>query len=70
MQLLIFILAAFGLGFWFSRSRAADRLTEGAQGLTSRLRRKPSTKPEKAVVEAEGSTVKKPVDSSSTTPID
>jgi hypothetical protein len=43
MQLLIFVLAAFGLGYWFSRSRAADRLTEGTKNLTGRLRRKPSS---------------------------
>lgn len=42
MQLLVIVLAAFGLGFWFSRSRAADRLSEGTQGLAKRLRRKPS----------------------------
>jgi hypothetical protein len=58
MQLLIFVLAAFGLGFWFSRSRAADRLTGSAQDLTSRLRRKPSTTPEKVATEGEESTGK------------
>ena len=58
MQLFILVLAVFGLGFWFSRSRAADRLTEGAQGLTRRLRRKPNTEPGKAAGEDEGSTGK------------
>jgi hypothetical protein len=55
MQLLIFVLAAFGLGFWFSRSRAAARLTEGTQGLTRRLRRKPNTETGRAAGEDDGS---------------
>jgi hypothetical protein len=58
MQLLILVIAVFGLGFWFSRSRAVDRLTDSAQDLTSRLRRKPSTTPEKVAPESEGSTGK------------
>lgn len=48
MQLIIIVLAAFGLGFWFSRSRAADRLTEGTKNLTGRLRRKPGADLEKS----------------------
>jgi hypothetical protein len=58
MQLLIFALAAFGLGFWFSRSRTADRLTEGARSLTRRLRRNSSTESQKAASEGEISTGK------------
>ena len=58
MQLLVLVLAAFGLGFWFSRSRAAGQLTEGAQGLTNRLRRKPNPESEKVAGEGEESTSK------------
>ena len=58
MQLLIFVLAAFGLGVWFSRSRAADRLTDSTKGLTSRLRRKPKTEPERVSSEGQESTGK------------
>ena len=56
MQLLIIVLAAFGLGFWFSRSRAAARLSESTQNLTNRLRRKPGAGPEKAASGSETST--------------
>ena len=55
MQLLIIVLAAFGLGFWFSRSRAAASLAEGTKNLTGRLRRKPSAGPEKAASVGEAS---------------
>jgi hypothetical protein len=46
MQLLIIVLLAFGLGFWFSRSRLDDRLAKSTQNLTGRLRRKPSNSSE------------------------
>ena len=54
MQLFIIVLAAFTLGFWFSRSRAAARLADSAQDLTSRLRRKPSASMEKVASHGEG----------------
>jgi hypothetical protein len=41
MQLIILILAAFILGYWFSRSNAASRLSKSAQNLGNRLRQKP-----------------------------
>ena len=56
MQLLIIVLAAFGLGYWFSRSRLAASLSEGTKNLASRLRRKPSNGPEKVASVGEPST--------------
>jgi hypothetical protein len=41
MQLVIFILAAFGLGYWFARSNASQRLSEATRNIGNRLRRKP-----------------------------
>ena len=40
MQLILIILAAFGLGYWFSRSNAAESLSKTASGLSDRLTRK------------------------------
>ena len=58
MQLIIIVLAAFILGYWFSRTKAAARLTDNAQHLASRLRRKPNTNPEKVANESGKSTGK------------
>jgi hypothetical protein len=41
MQLLIIILAAFGLGFWFARSKASQRVTDAVKDAGNRLRRNP-----------------------------
>ncbi len=43
MQLIIIILAAFGLGYWFARSNASQRLADATRNIGSRLRRKPET---------------------------
>ena len=58
MQLIIIVLAAFILGYWFSRTNAATRLTENAQHLANRLRQKPNTKSEKVANESGESTGK------------
>ena len=42
MQLIIIVLAAFGLGFWFSRSQASQRLADATRNIGSRLRRSPN----------------------------
>jgi hypothetical protein len=41
MQLIIIVLAAFGLGYGFARSDAPQRLTHAARNIRGRLRRKP-----------------------------
>ena len=38
MQLILILLAAFGLGYWFSSSNFADRLAKAAGDATRRLR--------------------------------
>jgi hypothetical protein len=43
MQLIIIVFAAFGLGYWFSRSNGVERLTDATKNIGSRLRRKPKT---------------------------
>lgn len=40
MQLILIILAAFGVGYWFSSSNADKSLSKTASGLRDRLSRK------------------------------
>lgn len=43
MQLVLLILGAFGLGYWFASSNAADRLAKTARNTTNRLRSRGKT---------------------------
>jgi len=38
MQLILIMLAAFGLGYWFANSSTAERLAKTVTDTTSRLR--------------------------------
>ena len=40
MQLIIIVLAAFGLGYWFARIDGYQRLADATRNIGSRLRRK------------------------------
>lgn len=43
MQLIIIVLAAFGLGYWFSKSNGVERVSNATKQLGSRFGRKPKT---------------------------
>ena len=49
MQLIIIILGAFGLGYWFARSETSQRLADAARDAGSRMRRKPKVEQSEAV---------------------
>lgn len=51
MQLIIMVLAAFGLGYWFANSEGPQRLAKVARQTSSRLGRKSETEKSEVAVE-------------------
>ena len=51
MQLLVIVLAAFGLGFWFARSEGPQRLSDFTRHTVDRFGRKSEAEPAETTAE-------------------